>query len=89
MSERRKVFHSPLFVKEGNMVLELRPEQIRALRAQQRVNIEVDRETYQLMRELAASAGSDIATLLRKLGAKYQKSNFLEKQLVVSFLNKV
>ncbi len=71
------------------MVLRLNEKQIRTLRAQQRVSIEIDAETHRLMSELAQQAGADIPTLLIKLARKYKNASWLEKKIVVNFLNGV
>jgi len=55
----------------------------------QKVSLEIDAETYRLISELAVSAGSDIQTLLAKLSRRYNQASYLEKQIVLHFLNGV
>ena len=62
---------------------------LKLIRRNQKVSLEIDAETYRLMSELAASAGSDIQTLLAKLSRRYNRASYLEKQFVLHFLNGV
>lgn len=66
---------------------QLSDETIRMLRGT--VRIELDADTAALMNELAAQCGSDVRTLLIKLARKYKSASWLEKKMVVNFLNGV
>ena len=52
----------------------------------QKVSLEIDAETYRLMSELAASAGVDIPTLLKKLAMRFNREDLGTKVLLISFL---
>ena len=62
---------------------------LKLIRGNQKVSLEMDPETYRLICELAASAGSDIPTLLSKLAQRYNHANWFERQTVIHFLNGV
>jgi len=71
------------------MVQRLSPAVIQMLTRKPMVTIEVDAETHRLMAELAHQAGSDVPALLIKLAQKYKNASWVEKEMVVNFLNGV
>ena len=56
------------------------------IRRNQKVSLEIDAETYRLMSELAASAGVDIPTLLKKLAIRFKREGWETKMLIIGFL---